>query len=110
MEEILSSLKIKSKFKDPIHQGHGWKYEDWIKEIDDDPYYVIANQITVIANDPVNSGEDTPNRSEYTAEESNPRTPFGQLLQNLDDISYQPIRTSHRFSHMGMLGMKKRKR
>ena len=54
MKEILSSLKIKTKFKDPINQGHGWKYEDWLKEIDDDPYYVIANQITVVANDQVN--------------------------------------------------------
>ena len=29
MIEILSSLKIKTKFKDPINQGHSRKYEDW---------------------------------------------------------------------------------
>ena len=105
MKEILPSLKIKTKFKDPIKQGHGWKYEDWLKEIDDDPYDVITNQITFNTNDPVDSSEDTLNSPEYKAEESEPSIPFGQLLRNLDDISYQPERTNHEFSPMGMLGM-----
>ena len=153
MKELLSCLhtEISLSRKPPTH---GWYYEDWIVQIDDDPYYkeqtiflnddiqsedeheevfdiqiensahideeclineanlvvpelenVFANQLTVVANDPVLSDEDTFNKSESTAEESEPETPFGQLLRNLDDLAYQPARTSHGFSPMGMLGM-----
>ena len=154
MKELLSCLR--TEIPSNRKPTHGWNYEEWIVQIDDDPYYeeqtineanpvvfpsedeheevfdaqvensahideeyltnetnlvvpeledVIANRLTVVTNDPVLSSEDTLNKSESTAQESEPGTPFGQLLRNLDDLSYQPIKTSHGFPPIGMLGM-----
>ena len=104
MKEILPCLKIKSNIA-ASRSSHGWKYEDWLKEIDDDPYYVIADHINVIGDDFDISGEDTLSRSETSKEASDPETPFGQFLRNLDDLPYQHRRTSYVLPPPSMLGM-----
>ena len=112
MKEILPCLKItpdtveKSKKKETMK--HGWNYEDWIKEIDDDedePYVISTNK----TNFPTDYLElDTSikdesrdlNKSQVVwsdlstdpladVEEFSPQTPFGRFLRNLDDLPYQ---------------------
>ena len=104
MKEILPCLKIKTDLA-AIRSSHGWKYEDWLKEIDDDPYYVTTDQIDVLGDDLDISSEDTPSRFETTKEDSDPETPFGQLLRNLDDLPYQHRRASYVLPPSSMLGM-----
>ena len=104
MKELLPCLKIKTDLA-AIRSSHGWKYEDWLKEIDDDPYYVTTDQIDVLGDDLDISSEDTPSRFETTKEDSDPGTPFGQLLRNLDDLPYQHRRASYVLPPSSMLGM-----
>ena len=56
---------------------HGWNYDDWIKDIDDDPYYEVAEGL-------VDSVIDTTNNLVDDDELiSPPPTPFQQLLDSL---------------------------
>ena len=80
LKDIISCLHTEEtsgthiKTKPPTH---GWNYDDWIKDIDDDPYYEVAEGL-------VDSVIDTTNNLVDDDELiSPPPTPFQQLLDSL---------------------------
>ena len=51
MKEILPCLNIKKKIIPENEQGsyrHGWNYEYWLKEIEDDPYYEPVDPVLLV--------------------------------------------------------------
>ena len=104
MKEILPCLKVKTK--EPLYL-HGWIYEDWLKEIDDDPFNeVIVASVTTGVNI---ADESIPSESNSDApeDETSILSPLGQVLRSLDDISSQHPRTHERIQHtpLGFLQM-----
>ena len=85
MKDILPCLKVKTKEPQCLH---GWIYEDWLKEIDDDPFNeVVASSVTT----GVNIDESVPSEIDSEAPEdvTSILSPLGQVLRSLDDISFQ---------------------
>ena len=95
MKEILPCLKVKTKETPCLH---GWIYEDWLKEIDDDPFdEVVAASVTT----GVNIEESDPSESNSEAPEDGISilSPLGQVLRSLDDISFQHPEADDRIQH-----------
>ena len=84
LKELIPCLRIQHSI-DIKPPAHGWKYDDWVKDIDDDdedlsyePYHEQA--------------QPKPEVDDYQPLES----PFGKVLNSLDDLSFQtPTDTVH---------------
>ena len=104
MKEILPCLKVMSK---PISDSkkrphtHGWKYEDWLNEIDDEQYYNIVK----VTNSPSLNTPSDPDSLSSLEDRNPPKTPFSQFLEDLDDIQNQHKQAQAESRGQGLLSM-----
>ena len=95
MKEILPCLKVKTKETPCLH---GWIYEDWLKEIDDDPFdEVVAASVTTSVN--IEESDPSESNSEAPEDGISILSPLGQVLRTLDDISFQHPEADGRIQH-----------
>ena len=107
LKQMLPCLNIKLNKKKQLVNLHGWKYEDWLKDIDDDPYYESA---TPCQYNSISSENITTPVSESEDSHTDVLTPFGQFLNSLDDLSLHHHNDGKEHSTVGydavgMLGM-----
>ena len=86
---------------------HGWKYEDWLKEIEDDPYNETV--VNVFRNNNSNLEDTVPIDPDTEPSETwTPvaQTPFTRFIASLEDLPFQnPMNNNNTIEPFGRLQM-----